>query len=86
MAPLSVLTLDRMVSLQDYEDFARAFAGIAKALATWSGVGRTRGVFLTVAGPGGTAVDPPNEPVRELARRPGEGGRSERPLPREIVS
>jgi hypothetical protein len=33
-APLTVLTLDRTVSLQDYEDFSRAFAGIAKALAT----------------------------------------------------
>src|ERR1700721_1610805 len=27
-APLSVMTLDRVVSLQDYQDFANAFAGI----------------------------------------------------------
>lgn len=32
-APLTVLTLDRIVSLQDFEDFARAFAGIGKAQA-----------------------------------------------------
>ena len=50
-AALTILTLDRIVSLQDYEDFARAFAGIAKALATWSWIGQTRGVFVTVAGP-----------------------------------
>jgi len=49
-APLHVLTLDRVVSLLDYQNFAQAFAGIAKALATWSWVGRSRGVFLTVAG------------------------------------
>jgi hypothetical protein len=55
-APLAVRTLDRVVSLQDYEDFARAFAGIAKAFAVWSRTGNSRGVFITVAGPQGTAV------------------------------
>ncbi len=55
-APLTVLTLDRVVSLKDYEDFSRAYAGIAKALATWTWDGRSRGVFLTVAGPRGAAV------------------------------
>jgi predicted phage baseplate assembly protein len=55
-APLTVLTLDRIVSLQDYEDFARAFAGIAKALATWTWSGQTRGAFITVAGPDGADV------------------------------
>ncbi len=56
-APLKVLTLDRVVSLTDYQDFARAYLGIAKALATWSWDGERRGVFVTVAGPDGTAVD-----------------------------
>jgi predicted phage baseplate assembly protein len=55
-APLTVLTLDRVVSLRDYEDFARAYAGIAKALATWSWDGERRGVFVTVAGADGAAV------------------------------
>jgi predicted phage baseplate assembly protein len=55
-APLTVLTLDRIVSLQDYEDFARAFAGIDKALATWTWRGQTRGVFVTVAGSNGAEV------------------------------
>lgn len=55
-APLKVLTLDRIVSLKDYEDFARAFAGIAKALATWTWFGEKRGVFITVAGPGGAEI------------------------------
>jgi predicted phage baseplate assembly protein len=55
-APLRILTLDRIVSLKDYEDFARAFAGIRKALASWIAIGNRRGVFLTVAGPGGAEV------------------------------
>lgn len=55
-APLTVLTLDRVVSLLDYENFARAFAGVKKALATWSWVGEQRAVFLTVAGADGAAI------------------------------
>jgi predicted phage baseplate assembly protein len=57
-ASLTVLTLDRIVSLEDYENFARAFAGVGKALATWTWSGQSRGVFVTVAGPGGAAIDP----------------------------
>lgn len=56
-APLTVLTLDRIVSLQDYEDFANAFAGIAKALATRTWNGQQQGVFVTVAGPNGASVE-----------------------------
>lgn len=48
-APLAILTLGRIVSLQDYEDFAAAFAGIGKAAA----VARLGGVFITVAGADG---------------------------------
>ncbi len=55
-APTTVLTLDRIVSLQDYEDFARSYAGIDKALATWAWTGESRGVFLTVAGPNGAEI------------------------------
>jgi hypothetical protein len=55
-SPLTVLTLDRIVSLQDYEDFSRTFAGIAKAQAIWTWNGQVRGVFITVAGPNGAEV------------------------------
>ncbi|MEP6779518.1 MAG: putative baseplate assembly protein [Gemmatimonadaceae bacterium] len=55
-APITVLTLDRVVSLRDYEDFARGYAGIAKSLATWTWDGQRRGVFVTVAGSDGAAV------------------------------
>jgi hypothetical protein len=52
-----VLTLDRIVSLRDYQDYASAFPGVAKALATWYWDGQRRGVFVTVAGPRGVAID-----------------------------
>ncbi|HEY0376642.1 MAG TPA: putative baseplate assembly protein [Pyrinomonadaceae bacterium] len=55
-ATLTLHTLDRIVSLRDYEDFARAFMGVSKALATWTWNGETRGVFVTVAGPGGAGI------------------------------
>jgi hypothetical protein len=55
-APLHVLTLDRVVSLEDYQNFALAFAGISASLATWTWFGRTRGVFLTVAGANGAIL------------------------------
>ena len=47
--PQSVRTLGRVVSLTDYEDFARSFAGIGKAKATALWRGRRRLVHLTVA-------------------------------------
>jgi len=57
-AKLTIYTLERVVSLKDYEDFARAFAGISKALATWTWSGQKRCIFLTVAGSDGAAVEP----------------------------
>lgn len=66
-APLAVRTLGRVVSLQDHEDLALAFPGIAKALARWSWNGRARGVFLTVAGERNAAVDPAGTLGRALA-------------------
>lgn len=56
-APLTVLTLDRVVSLSDYEDFARTFAGIAKARAADLWRGERRLVHLTVAGERGELID-----------------------------
>jgi hypothetical protein len=57
-APIGVLTLDRAVSLRDYEDFARGFAGVAKALATWSWDGQSRRIVVTVAGANGAVIPP----------------------------
>lgn len=55
-APYTVKTLDRIVSLKDYEDFARAFAGIGKsqAVAIWDG--RQELVHITISDPSGDPV------------------------------
>ena len=55
-APLAVRTLGRVVSLTDHEDFARAFAGIAKAQAVVLQAGSAPFVHVTVAPYGGGEV------------------------------
>jgi predicted phage baseplate assembly protein len=65
-APLTVLTLDRAVSLQDYEDFSRTFSGVAKAQAVWVWDGRKRSIFLTVAGPDGELLDEDGSVITKL--------------------
>ncbi|MCU1348792.1 MAG: hypothetical protein JWO56_1822 [Acidobacteria bacterium] len=55
-APLTVLTMDRVVSLRDFEDFVRGRPGVAKALASWMLGTERRGVFVTVAGPNGKPI------------------------------
>lgn len=65
-APLSVLTLGRAVSITDYQNFAESFAGIAKAYAIWIPSGPGRGVFITVAAAGGSALPQGNPTLGNL--------------------
>lgn len=65
-APLHALTLGRVVSLEDYQNYARAFPGIEKALATWTWFGRMRGVFLTIAGAGGIVFRSDDDTITNL--------------------
>jgi Baseplate J-like protein len=65
-APLSVLTLGRAVSITDYQNYASTFAGIAKAYAIWIPSGPGRGVFLSVAAAGGSALPPGNPTLDNL--------------------
>jgi predicted phage baseplate assembly protein len=55
-ASLHGLTLGRLVSLRDYEDFARAFSGFAKAHATVTSDGERQELFVTVAPASGAAI------------------------------
>ena len=48
--PIAVMSLDRLVSVQDYEDFARTYAGIAKASSARLSDGRRTLIHLTIAG------------------------------------
>ncbi|HEX6747299.1 MAG TPA: putative baseplate assembly protein [Longimicrobium sp.] len=58
-APRTVLTLGRIVSLKDFEDFARAFAGIgkARAVALWSGERQVIHITIAAATGGEVASD-----------------------------
>lgn len=67
-APITVLTLDRLVSLQDYEDYARTFAGIGKALAVGIWAGQRRLVHLTVASASGKPLAPTDPIIMDLER------------------
>ena len=54
-APLTLLAFERVVSLSDYQDFARAFPGIGKARADLAWVNGASRVLLSVAGATGGA-------------------------------
>jgi len=56
-APLTVLTLDRIVSARDFEDFTRAFAGIGKARADVLWKGQQKVVYISIAGADEEPVD-----------------------------
>lgn len=73
-APLTILTLGRVVSLQDYEDFARAFPGIEKSLATWTWGNQRRLIFLTVAGTNGATISKDDLLYQNLLKAIGNAG------------
>lgn len=62
-APRTVLTLDRVVSIQDYQDFAAAFAGIGKAQAASLWNGEAQLVHLTIGSASGATIAS-NAPLR----------------------
>ena len=55
--PLAVMALDRLVSTQDYADFARTFAGIGKASAKELSNGRQQIVHVTISGADNIPID-----------------------------
>jgi predicted phage baseplate assembly protein len=65
-APLAVLALDRLVSVQDYADFARTFGGIGKAHAARLSDGKRQLLHLTIAGAGNSPIDPSSDVFRNL--------------------
>jgi hypothetical protein len=67
-APLTVRTLDRTVSLDDFEDFAAAFAGIGKAQASRLWSGEQQLIVLTLAAADGTPLDPSSVAFSNLAK------------------
>ena len=65
-APVTVLTLDRLVSVTDYEDYASAYPGIGKAQAVRLWDGRRWWVHLTLATSEGAPVDDTSDLHRSL--------------------
>jgi hypothetical protein len=65
-APVSVRALDRVVSLVDYADFARAYPGIAKAAAKAVTIGDRPGVEVSVAGAHGGEITSDSDVYRGL--------------------
>ncbi len=56
-APLTVRAMQRIVSLTDYQDFARTFAGIGKAQASLIARGHSRLLHLTVGDTAGNVIE-----------------------------
>jgi hypothetical protein len=67
-APLTTLTLDRVVSLDDYQNFAQSFSGIAKAQAVWFFYAGRKQILLTIGGPSGAAIDAGSETHTKLLK------------------
>jgi predicted phage baseplate assembly protein len=65
-APLALMALDRLVSVGDYADFARSFAGIGKAGAARLSDGRRQLVHLTIAGVDDTPILETSDLYRNL--------------------
>ncbi len=79
-APLTVMALDRLVSVRDYEDFARAFAGIGKASAARLSDGRRQLVHLTIAGADDIPIAQESGLYRNLVQALQQFGDPQQPL------
>jgi predicted phage baseplate assembly protein len=78
--PLALMALDRLVSVQDYADFARTFAGVDKACATRIAVGHRQTVYLTVAGTDEEPLDESSDLCVNLAKAVMRYGDPHQPL------
>lgn len=65
--PLAVMALDRLVSVRDYQDFARNFAGIGKAQALALSDGRRQLVLVTIAGADDIPIDETSDLFQNLS-------------------
>ena len=67
-APLAVQALDRLVSVSDYADFTRTFAGIGKAVASKLSNGRRQLVHITIAGADDIPIESTSDLYQNLLR------------------
>jgi hypothetical protein len=83
--PLATLALDRLVSVQDYADFARTFAGVGKASADSLSNGRRQLVYLTIAGADNIPIDPSSDLYQNLVQALHRFGDPHQPLQVDIA-
>jgi hypothetical protein len=79
-APLTVMALDRLVSVQDYEDLARSFAGIGKASAALLTDGRREVVHVSIAGVDDIPIDEDSDLFQNLLLALRRAGDPHQPL------
>lgn len=78
--PLAVMALDRLVSVEDYADFARTFAGIGKAASARLSNGRQLVVHVTIAGKDDIPIDQNSDLYRNLVLALEQSGDPHQPL------
>ncbi|GAC1341916.1 MAG: hypothetical protein NVS4B9_10010 [Ktedonobacteraceae bacterium] len=83
--PVALMALDRLVSVQDYEDFARAYAGIGKASAQSLSDGRRQLVHLTIVGADNIPIDTNSDLYQNLVQALHQLGDPNLPLKVEIA-
>jgi hypothetical protein len=78
--PIGITALDRLVSVQDYADFARRFAGIGKASAQRLTDGRRLLVHLTITGKDDIPIDPTTDLYQALVQALAQAGDPNQPV------
>ncbi len=78
--PIGLIALDRLVSVQDYADFARKFAGIGKASSRRLTDGRKLVVHLTIAGKDDVPIDPTTDLYQALIQALANAGDPHQPV------
>ena len=78
--PLAIMALDRLVSIQDYADFTRTYAGIGKASAVLLSDGRREVVHLTIAGADDIPIETTSDLYRNLRKSLSKYGDPYQPL------
>ncbi|MBC8003200.1 MAG: putative baseplate assembly protein, partial [Opitutaceae bacterium] len=83
-APLAVTALDRLVSTQDYADFARTSAGIGKASAIRLSDGYRQIVHVTIAGAEDILIEKTSDLYRNLVKALHDFGDPSLPIQVEV--
>jgi predicted phage baseplate assembly protein len=79
-APVAVMAFDRLISAQDYSDFARSFAGIGKSAAVPMGFQGADVVHVTVAGAENARIDTTSDLFRNLMAAFAQFGDPQQPV------